>query len=272
MCCASVKLPTAKQQTASLEIHLLGLVDFESAIALQNRLVYEISGRNDQQGALLICEHPPGITIGREGSRSDILVDQQELIAKQLDVRWLNRGGGSLVHAPGQLAVYPILPLDRLAIGLTEYRERIENTVIAMCREQRIAAQRVPYIFDVPKNGASQQNATSHAPGIWCRSGQLATLGIAVKSWVSYHGFFLNVSPSMELMRLVQSNAECDNRAQHRVSSLTVQRMRPTSMPSVRESLIRHFVEQIGYQRFHIYTGHPLLKRTRKKVYVPASA
>src|SRR4051812_20367886 len=91
------------QATSSLEVHLLGLVDFDSAVFLQEKLLYETSERNDTQGALLVCEHPPVVTIGREGSSSHILANSSELTARQIETRWVNRGGGSIMHAPGQL-------------------------------------------------------------------------------------------------------------------------------------------------------------------------
>ena len=232
---------------SSLEVRLLGLVDFDAALFLQERLVYEISGRNDTFGSLLLCEHPPMVTVGREGSSGHILADARELAARQMEVRWLNRGGGCLVHAPGQLAVYPILPLDRLGVGLTEYRRRLEECVLGVCRELKLPAHR--------GDGA----------GVWTRCGRIAAIGGAVRSWVSYHGLFVNVAPSMELMRLVRSPDESD-----RVSSIAASRERVTSMHRVRESLIRNFAEQFGYGQHHLFTGHPLLTRTRRKIHVPA--
>lgn len=230
----------------SLEVRLLGCVDFESVLVLQERLVYELSGRDDKQGGLLLCEHPPLVTIGREGSRSDVLVEPRELVSRQMEIQWLNRGGGCYVHAPGQLAIYPILPLQRLGIGLDDYRVLLEEAVIATCRELRVPAWR----FD-------------DEPGVFCRLGQVAHLGITVQSWIAHHGLFLNVSPAMELMRLVQSN-----RTGERVTSLATQRGRQTPMHAVRESIIRQLVSGLGYERFHVYTGHPLLRRTRRTVAV----
>src|SRR5690348_8506148 len=107
---------TDSQQTVprppAVEAHLLGTVSFEDCLALQQRLVYETSGRSDRQITLLVCEHPLKITVGRLGSRSHIHLSRHELVSRQIDVRWVNRGGGCLVHAPGQLAIYPIVPLD----------------------------------------------------------------------------------------------------------------------------------------------------------------
>lgn len=245
--------PTSTQDgvtraAGSLEVRLLGCVDFDSAMSLQDRLVFELSNRDDTQGGLLICEHPPLITVGREGSREHILAGQQELISRELDVRWLNRGGGCLVHAPGQLAVYPVVPLDRLGIGLSEYRRILGECVIAMCREMRMAAWQIDDRAEV-----------------CCRLGQFAWIGVAVKSWVAYHGLFINVSPAPELSRLVRPSDIGE-----RVTSMASQRARITPMHVVRESLVRHLASRLGYQRYHVYTGHPLLHRTRAKVLVPS--
>jgi lipoyl(octanoyl) transferase len=236
--------PAAIVRDAALQVYLLGLVDFESCLKLQQHLVYELSGRNDRQGTVLICEHPPVITIGREGSRAHLRCEPQELVAREVGVRWLNRGGGCLVHVPGQLAIYPILPLQRIGMGLADYRQALEKTLLGVCEESRVAAW---------------QQASD--PGIWCRSGQLGFLGAAVKSWISYHGAFLNVAPDLDWMQLCQVNS-----VGRRSSSLSVERLRQTSMHGVRESVARLLAAACGYHRYHIYTGHPLLRRTKKVI------
>src|SRR5437588_11512158 len=91
----------------SLQVYLLGTVDFEDMLQCQRRLVYEVSG-DRSRAALLLCEHPPLISVGREGSREHIRFEPKDLAAREWPVRWVNRGGGCLLHLPGQLAVYPI--------------------------------------------------------------------------------------------------------------------------------------------------------------------
>ena len=104
---------TAVATCARDEAYLLGSVDFEACLALQQRLVYEAAGRDDGQITLLLCEHPLTITVGRQGSRADIRLGQSaSWKAGGSRSRWVNRGGGCLVHAPGQLAIYPIVPLE----------------------------------------------------------------------------------------------------------------------------------------------------------------
>lgn len=229
-----------------LEIHLLGTLDFDSALFLEERLVYEISGRDSLDAGLLLCEHPPLITIGRDGSREQIFADSKQLAVKGIETRWINRGGGSVVHGPGQLAAYPILPLNRLGLGLLDYRTRLEQSVIDMADDFQVTATRQP-----------------EAPGLWCRNGQFAHLGVAVKSWVSYHGLFIDVAPKVDAQRLLNPN-------HHRLSSLSAQCGKPIEMNAVRESLSRHLAKQMGYSRTQVYTGHPLLKRQTRRVFVDA--
>ncbi|MEX0704673.1 MAG: hypothetical protein WD069_21415 [Planctomycetales bacterium] len=231
----------AGRGSASLEVHLLGRVDFDAALFLQEWMVFDVAGRDDTQGRLLVCEHPPLISIGREGSRAHLRAEPAELVARQMEIRWLNRGGGCIVHAPGQLAVYPVLPLARLGLGLAEYRRRLEESVLDVCRELRLPAER------------------RGEPGVFCRTGQVAQLAVAVKGWVAYHGLFVNVRPDMRTQRLADPP-----RPDVQLSSLEAQRQRPVSMHAIRESLVRNLASRLEYAEHHVYTGHPLLVRTRR--------
>jgi lipoyl(octanoyl) transferase len=241
-------LPPTTAHPDPLEVHLLGLVDYDAALFLQERLVYEYSGRDDRTGALLLCEHPPLVTIGREGSRAHLLADEREFAARQIRIRWTNRGGGCLVHCPGQLAVYPIVPLDRLGIRPAEYAGRLMDAVIDLCTELRVPAW-----------------PSEDGRGVSCRLGRFASIGAAIKSGVAWHGLFVNVAPSMDLVRLTDTGPNSE-----RQTSLSAQRARPTEMHAVREGLMRHIAGVLGYGRHHVYTGHPLLKRTYRKVAIGA--
>src|SRR4029453_15847664 len=134
-----------------------------AALFLQERLMMDVAHGDDGRGVLLVCEHPPLITIGREGSRADLRCGSEELTARQMEVRWLNRGGGALVHLPGQLALYPVLPLARRGLGLAAYRERLEQGLLDTCRDMRIRAWR-----------------RASSAGAFCRGGKVASVGVAV--------------------------------------------------------------------------------------------
>ena len=220
----------------AVQAHLMGLVDFERCLALQQRLVYESSGRRDGQISLLICEHEELITVGRQGSRAHIHCEPRELISRQIEVRWINRGGGCLMHTPGQLAVYPIVPLERHGFSVGEYLLRLQGAIVDTLAEVGISGQ---------------TRTGSH--GVWGRSGQLAMFGVAVKNWTAYHGAFINVDPDMRHCRLVQPAADSPL-----AGSLVAERQQPVRMTRVREALLRHVTAALGGDRFHLYSGHPL--------------
>ena len=232
------------RSSVALEVYLLGTVDFDAAMALQERLVDQISERSDRLGALSICEHPPVVTVGLEGRITDLPLDTRDLTARMMEIRRVNRSGGTLVHSPGQVAAYPILPLERLGGNVDDFRNRLRSSVIATSAELRVRSQ-----------------AVDHPMGTTCRCGQFSWIGAAVRNGVSHHGLFLNVTPVLDTVRLVRSTVE-----RMKISSLSMQRMEPVPMQKVREALMRHIAEQFGYEETHPYTGHPMLKRTWRKV------
>lgn len=228
----------------TLEVHLLGLVDFGSALGLQEQQIYELGGRDDTSGTLFLCEHPPVISMGRDASRADLLIDDEELERDEIPVVWVARGGGAFVHAPGQLALYLMLPLQRLGLGLGRFRELFERAVVESCHEVKVPAKRQP-----------------GEPGVWSRGGLLATFGAGVKSWVTWQGMFLNVAIDPQYLRLSVTNP-----AGARSTSMQSQRLDPVRLPQIREALIRQISNSFGYVRTDVSTGHPLLKRTTKRV------
>src|SRR6266852_8540363 len=127
----------------ALHAYLLGQVDFEAALRLQRQLIDDVSGEGEGgRAALVLCEHPPLITVGRQGSHAHILCDPEELQARRWPVRWVNRGGGCLLHLPGQLAIYPILALDRLGLGVQDYLDRLHAVLIALLDDFNIRGER----------------------------------------------------------------------------------------------------------------------------------
>jgi lipoyl(octanoyl) transferase len=240
-------MPPRTQTAATsppVQAHLLGLVDFDACLALEQRLVYETSGRRDAPISLLLCEHADLITVGRQGSHAHIHCSQRELISQRIDVRWVNRGGGAIMHTPGQLAVYPIVPLERQHYSVGEYLARLQTGVLDTLAELGIHGQ---------------TRCGQH--GIWGRSGQLVAFGAAVKSWTTYHGAFINVAPQMQRCRLVTSDFVGHSPA----GSLVAERQQPVKMTSVRESLLRHVTAALGCDRFHLYSGHPLWMRPQER-------
>src|SRR5579862_8202026 len=123
-----------------LHAYLLGRLAFEDWLALQRRLVYEVSGDRGI-AVVVICEHFHGISIGREGSAAHVLLDTHELRSLGWPVHWVNRGSGCLLHLPGQMAIYPILALDQLGVNLQEYLDLLHRTIQNFLLELEIVAE-----------------------------------------------------------------------------------------------------------------------------------
>ena len=234
---------TPEHADRSLEVHLLGLVDLPSAHALQERLAFDLGEDSAASGVLLVCEHPPQITLGRDARVSHLLVDSETLERREIPVTWVGRGGPAVCHAPGQLAIYPILPLDRLGLGIDAFRAALESAIVDVCHELRVAAKRQP-----------------DAPGVWTRYGQVAMFGTAVRNWTTTHGIFLNVTTDPQFQKLVATPQG------ERTTSLQALRLAPVSMNQVREAVVRRVAERFGYSNVQTSAGHPLLIRTTRRV------
>jgi lipoyl(octanoyl) transferase len=226
-----------------LEVYLLGLVDFVEVQQLQRRIVYELG---EQAGAvLLLCEHPPTISIGRCGSRAHVEPDDEVLQALGIRVSYVNRGGGCILHVPGQLAAYLALPLDVFGLTLQGYLDRLQGAILGVLEE-----------FDLTGN------TRPDLPGVFSGSARIATMGIAVTRWIAYHGLTLNVGPDLGLFAVLEEPGI--GRSPLHQTSMESRRQRPTAMSKVREALVRHLEEALGVEDHHVYTHHP---RIRRKVF-----
>ena len=222
-----------------LRAYLLGLVDFDAALALQRYLVYQVSGERDS-AALVLCEHPPLVTVGRLGSRAHILFEPEELTARRWPVRWVNRGGGCLLHLPGQLAVYPVVALDRLGLGVQAYLDRLHEVVLAVLDEFGIKGQ-----------------TRRPRPGVWANGKLIAEVGVAVRDWVGYYGIYLNVNPDPHPFRRIH----CGGAGEPPMTSLERERRGPLRPGLVRERVLEHFARVFRCERTSLFSEHPLLTR-----------
>jgi lipoyl(octanoyl) transferase len=233
--------------SAPLEVYLLGLVEFEDIQSLQRRLVYDFGER--EGGALILCEHPPLATVGRLGSRAHIRADEDELRSWGIGVRWVNRGSGVVLHVPGQLVGYLILPLRPLGLDVQGYVDGLHQAIINVLAE-----------FDL--TGSTRPGY----PGVFLGDERVATVGVAVNRWIAYHGLTLNVGPFLAPFNLLGEPGPGGGLL--RQTSMEARRQRPAPMSKVREALVRQVEETFGLERHLIFTDHPMIRRkTTSHVY-----
>lgn len=155
----------------------LGRADYRSVLADQLATRERVWAGDD--GVVLLCEHPPTITLGRSADRSNILASESELVAAGVTIETIERGGDVTYHGPGQLMIYPIVKLRR---GVIDFLERVAGAIADACAE-----------LGAP--GATWQRDPA---GVWRDGAKLAACGIHVARGVSVHGFALDVATPRE--------------------------------------------------------------------------
>lgn len=158
-----------------LKVFDLGLVDFENARLAQKQAFEEVK-KGLIDSALIFCRHHPVITLGRSAKRENILASEKILMNEGIKILETDRGGDVTYHGPGQLVVYPILDLSRTKRDLHLALRNLEEMVIRMLGSFGISADR-----------------KAQATGVWLGERKIASIGIAVKNWITYHGVAINI-------------------------------------------------------------------------------
>jgi len=166
-------------------LRLPGLTPYADALELQRDLVRR--RRLDRTGdALLLLEHEPVVTLGRNADAAGLLVAPDVLAAHGIGLHRVERGGQATYHGPGQLVGYPILRLAEHGLGVRSYVERLEEVMIRAAAALGVTARRV-----------------AGRTGIFTDRGKLGAVGVAVSRGVCFHGFAFNVAPDLSHFRFL---------------------------------------------------------------------
>ncbi len=165
----------------------LGRIDYATALALQQRLV-ELRHQQQIPDTLLLLEHPPVLTLGRNAHRLNILASDELLASRGVEIVETNRGGDVTYHGPGQLVGYPILDLRAATprMGAIDYVRNLEEVLIRTCAEFQLLTERV-----------------SGRTGVWTRAGgsipekKIAAIGVHISRGITSHGFAFNITPDL---------------------------------------------------------------------------
>jgi lipoyl(octanoyl) transferase len=183
----------------------LGTVDYPTGQRLQQRLV-DLRKDGRIGDTILLLEHTPVITSGRNAKIANIISSQEELSRRGVEVFECDRGGDVTFHGPGQLVAYPIVDLRgmtssdgrRKTLGAIEYVRRLEEVLIRTCADFKIPAKRVPGFTGVwtdPQDTRSSAALPSEA--------KIAALGVHISRAVTSHGIALNVNTDLDYFKLI---------------------------------------------------------------------
>ena len=207
----------------SLHICDYGLADYRDVLQLQHQL-REKRHNGKIPNTVLIVEHPSVITLGARQSANKLRAGREDLAQRHIDVVNIRRGGGTTAHNPDQLVFYPILHLQDLGIGISEYIRELEAIGAELLEQLGVHSAR--------RKGF---------PGLWVGTKKIASIGVRVSKFITYHGMAINIQNDLSIFDFI---APCglDNVEMTSVLKETGKRQ---SMNQIKERLsqllIRHF-------------------------------
>ena len=201
----------------------LGLVEYSQALTLQESLVEQRRRDEGQNGqdTLLLLEHPPVFTLGRGADASFVLNP------RHVPVHRVSRGGQVTFHGPGQLVGYPILALPRHRRDVHAYIRSLENVLIDTLAVYGLQAQQ-----------------RAGFTGVWLGEQKIASIGVGIRRWVTFHGFALNVDPDLSYFNAI---IPCGLHGV-RMTSMRQALDRPVALDAVKVRLAEIFRQTFGYE------------------------
>jgi len=228
----------------------LGRVDYAEALRVQEELV-ALRQQGRMGNVLLLLEHPPVLTLGRNAKRSNILASDEMLARRGVTMHEINRGGDVTYHGPGQLIGYPIFDLRSLRnasgarLGPVDFVRLMEEALIRLCGELGVAAGRICGLTGVwchlrwgSPLDESRGRTAEKPPAV---ERKIAAIGIHVARGVTSHGFAFNVTTDLDDFRLINPCGITDRP----VTSLAREISDPAALPSL-EDLAHGAARQFG--------------------------
>lgn len=172
-----------------MNINVINLkkLDYGIVLNIQEKLL-AARQKDEIEDTLLLVEHPSTLTLGVRGKFSNILVTSAVLKNKNIDIYEVNRGGDVTYHGPGQIVGYPIINLSNYGRDIKRFIWNIEEVFIRLLQKE----------FDI-----IAQREDKKYTGVWIGDRKITAIGIAVKHWVTMHGFAFNVNTDLEHFNLI---------------------------------------------------------------------
>lgn len=215
------------QGTGSVGVQDWGLVGYQEALKRQEDLVGLVHQELARE-TLVVCSHPAVVTLGRGTKPGDVNGWSGEIVE-------INRGGRATYHGPSQVVMYPILDLTPRNRDLHRYMRHLEEAIVAALAE-----------FGIPATGRSRQASSPgeeavEATGVWVGARKIASIGIGVRKWVTFHGLALNVDHDPSAF---QGLRPCGFSPETMISMEEIMGAKP-SRSSVQSALIRELLLRV---------------------------
>jgi lipoyl(octanoyl) transferase len=228
-----------------IQLLQLGLTSYADALKLQGDLV-ERRKRGEIGDVLLLLEHPPVITLGRNSKSENILLSKDELKRRGIELFEINRGGDVTYHGPGQLVGYPIFDLRGFSgtdgkhntLYPVEFMRKLEEVIIRTCAEYGAVTQRVKGLTGVWTRPIAGVTTSKEAA-------KLCAMGIHISRGVTSHGFALNVSTDLKGFENIVpcgiSDKPVTSLNREVAAVFSTRTVKPLSLDEVSENVARNF-------------------------------
>lgn len=233
----------------------LGQIPYGAALSLQKELVARRAA-NEIPDTLLMLEHPPTYTIGIDGHREHLLINQEDFVQLNVAYHRVDRGGSVTFHGPGQLVCYPIIDLKKCRLDYHRYLRTLESVII-----HTLAAFKVRAFRERGQVGVSvfTDNIPSDSAR-WFQSdrntAQIAAIGVKINhDHITSHGFSININPDLSFFDLIVPCGLHDCR----VTSLTRVLNRPVEISCVVEPVIQSFCQVFEMEQMELASMEPAL-------------
>jgi len=188
-----------------------GLGEYREVLARQREL-REKRRRDEIPNTVLVVEHPAVITLGARRSANKLLTDRKDLAQRQIDIVEIRRGGGTTAHNPGQLVFYPIVHLQQLGLGISEYIRKLEAIGIELLEQLGVHATRrkgLPGLWVTNHHAVSEEGRTlqkttkPHTTSDIRNTKKIASVGVRVSKFVTHHGMAINIRNDLSIFDLL---------------------------------------------------------------------
>jgi lipoyl(octanoyl) transferase len=259
-----------------IQLLQLGLTSYADALKLQEELV-ERRKHGAIGDVLLLLEHPPVITLGRNSKTENILLSQDELKRRGIEMFEINRGGDVTYHGPGQLVGYPIFDLRGFSgsdgkhktLYPVEFMRKLEEVIIRTCAEYGVVTQRVKGLTGVWTRPIAGVTASTEPA-------KLCAMGIHISRGVTSHGFALNVTTDLKGFESIVPCGISDKPVtslNHEMAAVfSTRTVKPLSITEVSETVAQNFGAVFDREIFMVSSAAELRPQLQRNTDLPARA
>lgn len=212
-----------------------GLIDYKEAWDRQEemferKISEKINSKKDIEQDFILCQHPHVYTLGKNGERNNLLINDEFLKKIEATYYHTNRGGDITYHGFGQIVGYPIFDIEALNLSLKSYIHTIEEMIIMTLREYSIETERL-----------------EGATGVWLdintpRARKICAIGVKASRYITMHGFALNVNTDLKYFQYINPCGFVDKG----VTSMEKELNRKADVEEVKEKLFKNLMLLIG--------------------------